>query len=61
VIQDGANGLLAGDLDAWEQQLARLIESPELRQRLGAAGQHTVECDYSLVTVEERLAKLLTG
>jgi glycosyltransferase involved in cell wall biosynthesis len=61
VIQEGENGLLAGDLDAWERQLSRLIESPELRARLGAAGRRTVEQRYSLATLVPRLAERLSG
>jgi glycosyltransferase involved in cell wall biosynthesis len=61
VIQKDENGLLAGDLTGWEKQVARLIESPELRQRLGAAGRQTVEERYSLAALAPRLAALLEG
>jgi glycosyltransferase involved in cell wall biosynthesis len=61
IITEGENGLLAADLDAWERQLALLIESPELRQRLGAAGRRTVEEQYSLTVMAERLTALLAA
>jgi glycosyltransferase involved in cell wall biosynthesis len=59
IVQEGENGLLAGDLDAWERQISRLVASPELRQRLGAAGQRSVEQNYSLALMAERLAEVL--
>jgi glycosyltransferase involved in cell wall biosynthesis len=59
IIVEGETGLLAGDLDAWERQLSRLIDSSELRQRLGAAGRQFVEQNYSLTSMAPRLADLL--
>jgi glycosyltransferase involved in cell wall biosynthesis len=61
IIQEGENGLLASDPDAWERQISRLVESSELRQRLGAAGQRSVEQNYSLTLMAERLADLIAG
>ena len=46
---------------AWEAQIARLIESPDMRERLGAAGRRTVEQRYSLTALAPRLAELLKG
>jgi glycosyltransferase involved in cell wall biosynthesis len=59
IVQEGENGLLASGPDAWERQISRLVGSPELRQRLGAAGRRSVEESYSLATMAERLAELL--
>ena len=59
IVQEGENGLLASDMDAWERQISRLVESPELRQRLGTAGQRSVEQNYSLTLMAERLAEVL--
>jgi processive 1,2-diacylglycerol beta-glucosyltransferase len=48
IVEDGVNGLLAGSLDEWEAQLAKLIESSELRQKLGHAAQTTVQDHWML-------------
>ena len=61
VVREGENGLLAAKLGAWERQIARLVESPELRQRLGSAGQRSVAEAYSLAVTAPRLAALLRG
>jgi Glycosyl transferases group 1 len=42
VVEDGVNGFLAGSLDEWKARLDKLIESAELRQKLGRAAQKTV-------------------
>ena len=47
IVADGANGLLAGDEDAWVEAVARLVADPDLRGRLGAAGRETVVERYS--------------
>jgi glycosyltransferase involved in cell wall biosynthesis len=59
IITEGENGLLASDLHDWERQIARLLHSPELRRRLGAAGRRSVEEQYSLTVMAERLADIL--
>jgi glycosyltransferase involved in cell wall biosynthesis len=61
IVKEAENGLLAVEPADWERQLARLIESSELRQRLGAAGRRSVEQHYSLTVMAERLAGLLMG
>lgn len=47
LIQDGVNGLLASSEVEWVEKLAQLINSSELRQRLGRSGRETVEDWYS--------------
>jgi hypothetical protein len=59
IVTEGETGLLAGGLAAWERQLSRLVESPLLRQRLGAAGQSAALQQYGLETLAPRLADLL--
>jgi glycosyltransferase involved in cell wall biosynthesis len=59
IVTEGESGLLASDHDAWEQQIARLVESPDLRHRLGKAGRESVERGYSLAVMAQRLARLL--
>ena len=47
LVRDGENGLLASSEDEWVEKLTLLINSAELRQRLGQAGRETVESWYS--------------
>ena len=47
IVSDGENGFLADSEDEWFEKLSRLIESPELRSKLGKAGQKTVEDRFS--------------
>ncbi len=56
LIRDGSNGLLArcGDAESFAAQIEKLIESPELRQRLGAAARQTVEQFHT----DDRIARL---
>lgn len=61
IITEGETGLLAADLPDWEQQIARLILSPALRERLGAAGREAALQDYSLERLAPRLAQLLAS
>jgi len=48
VIQHGENGLLASTEEEWLASLESLIESADLRQRLGDMGRRTVEERFSM-------------
>gem|GEM_PF-678972 len=48
VIEHGQNGFLAATPEEWEDNLSQLIESPELRLRLGLAAQQTVREQWLL-------------
>jgi glycosyltransferase involved in cell wall biosynthesis len=54
IIQDGENGFLAGSVEEWVDKLSLLIESDELRRRLGKAGRKTVEDQYSVEANKEK-------
>lgn len=47
LIQDGDNGFLAGSKVDWVARLSTLIESRELRERMGHQGRKTVESRYT--------------
>jgi glycosyltransferase involved in cell wall biosynthesis len=57
VVEDGKTGLFARSLPEWERALGALIESPELRGRLGAAARARVESDYSAEVHAPRVAQ----
>ncbi len=59
IIQDGVNGFLASTEAEWSDKLGRLLSDPELRRRLGAAGRHTVEEQYSLRVQAPALAAVV--
>lgn len=48
IIKDGENGFLAGTDKEWVDKLSLLIDSFELRRKIGAAGYKTVEDKYSV-------------
>lgn len=50
LVQDGRNGILVSPRDAaaFGKVLQRLVETTELRERLGEAGRRTVETSFSL-------------
>jgi glycosyltransferase involved in cell wall biosynthesis len=60
LIRDGENGLLvdADDVEAFTQSLARLLEDGGLRERLGRAGRHKVEADFSFAKRMQKIAAL---
>lgn len=47
IIADGKNGSIAATEDEWIDRLTRLLDSAELREKLGTAGQATVEERFS--------------
>ena len=50
LVDDGRTGLLvgAGDVDALAEALQRLVDDPELRRTLGAAGRERAEAAFDL-------------
>jgi glycosyltransferase involved in cell wall biosynthesis len=59
-VLDGVNGFHAFTADEWERHLESLIQSPELRARLGANGRRHVESRYSMNAYQARYLELLT-
>ncbi len=47
IVKDGESGYLATTEEEWVRKLDLLLSSPELRQKIGAAGRLTVEQEYS--------------
>jgi glycosyltransferase involved in cell wall biosynthesis len=58
IIQDSENGMLASSEGDWIKRLSLLIESPELREKLGRAGRRTVEEKYSAVSQAPRVYEI---
>jgi len=48
IIQDGFNGFLARSEEEWIEKLSLLIESPDLRQKMGENGRIIAEERYSI-------------
>ena len=59
LVEDGVNGLWAGNEQEWVSALDRLIRDQALRERFSIAGRRTVEQNYSLQVWGPRLAALL--
>jgi len=59
-VIDGVNGFHATSLDDWERSLERLINSAELRARLGASGHAHVAQRYAMRTYQANYLALLT-
>ncbi len=48
VIREGETGFLASTTEEWVERLRALIDSAELRQRMGQLGRRRAEGDFSL-------------
>ncbi len=59
VIRNGENGLLVRTQEEWLNALIALIDNPNLRSRLGAAGRQTVEDHYSSKRCAARFAEVV--
>ncbi len=55
----GVNGFHARTPEEWEHSLGRLIASPDLRRRFGAAGRERVEAHYAMQAYQRDYAALL--
>jgi len=59
IISNGVNGLVVHNEEEWVSQLSKLIESRELREKLGKAGRQTVIDDYSVESQQDNYLTLL--
>jgi glycosyltransferase involved in cell wall biosynthesis len=59
-VIDGVNGFHAKNNEDWERNLARLIDSPNLRARFGAGGHAHVEERYAMRAYQTNYVALLT-
>lgn len=59
IINDGKNGFLANSNDEWISKIEALIESKELRVKLGVKGRETVINKYSVEAIKDSYLSLL--
>jgi|TARA_R100000935_G_scaffold57753_1_gene92484 glycosyltransferase involved in cell wall biosynthesis len=59
IVEDGVNGFLAENNDEWHTAIKKLLDDPDLRRRMGAAGRKKVEEQYSLQVWGPRVAQML--
>ncbi|ABU57443.1 glycosyltransferase family 4 protein [Roseiflexus castenholzii] len=59
LIVPNVNGVLADNPTAWRAALARLLDDPTLRERMGMAGRATVMQAYSIQSVAPTLVDIL--
>jgi glycosyltransferase involved in cell wall biosynthesis len=59
IVEDGRNGFLATSEEEWFDKLSRLVESPELRERVGKAARETVVRHYSVESQKWRYLEYL--
>jgi len=58
IIEEGVNGYLADDPQAWQAALHKLLSDATLRARLGAAGREKIVRDYSVLAVRDTFLSL---
>lgn len=59
LVRSGINGFLPVDLKDWADMLSLLLNSVEIRQRLGAAGRARVEAELCTQVQAPRLAEIM--
>lgn len=61
IVEDGKNGFLAWEEEAWVKSLEHLIENASLRKKLGEAARNTVLSSYSVEANKERYVEALNA
>lgn len=63
LVKDGENGFLhnVGDAEGLSSSLAKLLDSVELRNRMGAKGNKNLRDNYSMEIFERRYLDLIEG
>jgi glycosyltransferase involved in cell wall biosynthesis len=59
IVEDGRNGFLAVSEDEWFEKLSLLVESREIRERVGRAARATVIREYSVDSQKWRYLEYL--
>jgi len=54
IIQDGVNGFLADRQEEWVEKLSKLIDSKDLREKIGKKGREKVIQSYSFESQKDR-------
>ncbi len=57
IIQDGENGYLASELNEWVDKISTLVDSAELREKLGKKSRATVVDKYSIESQKQNYLK----
>lgn len=60
IINDGVNGFLANSENDWIEKISRLIESEELRKKIGGEARKTVIARYSVESQKNNYLKYFT-
>lgn len=58
IICEGENGFLANNENEWIDKISMLIDSEDLRRKLGAKGRSTIEKGYSCQAINEMYVNL---
>ena len=59
IVSDGVDGFLASGQADWVARLSALVESSDLRERIGSAGRRTVEARYSVLSQKAVYSRVL--
>lgn len=61
LIEDSINGYIAASEDEWVDKLTRLLRDPLLREKLGRAGQATIQERYSFDAILPQVVQVINS